>query len=143
MDCTDNSDEKNCYMLDLDLDAYNKEVPPPPLEEQEKLILSTDINIQNILELDEVKSLVSLQLDLQISWSDQRINFFNLKEEKQLNVLTLDEMNDVWMPTILFSETKNKQEIFFKNPSSYVIVAINKGIKSIFSQLTISKNVLL
>ena len=127
MDCSDNSDERKCHMINLDQEAYNKEVPPPPVEGETKLNLLANINIHNILELDEVMSLVSLQMDIQISWSDPRISFIHLKKNKDLNVLTLDEMSDIWMPTILFSDTKSKQEAHFKNRSSYVIVDINEG----------------
>lgn len=132
MDCNDNSDEKNCRLIDIDQDSYHKEVPPtslwPHSRDNGKIQLLTDIKILNILALNEVKSLVSLQLLIKIQWLDSRIKFLNLKKTDYLNVVSFEEMNKIWMPTLLFSNTKSKQGTNLRNQSSFVTVEPLKGM---------------
>ena len=100
--------------------------------EEDKLKLYTSIEIINVLELNEVQSLMSLQLKLTVEWSDSRIGaFLDLKQKPNLNSLTPAEMNDIWMPTLVFTNTKNKQEANFKNQSTYATIKINEGTSSL------------
>lgn len=51
----------------------------------------------------------------------------DLKANKKLNNLTPAEMDDLWMPVLVFSNTKSKQQANFKNLSSYATIEINEG----------------
>ncbi len=62
MQCGDRSDEVNCQRIIID-DAYIKSLPPPPLDSgTSDLVLSSQVN--SILNINEVDSLVKFQASL-------------------------------------------------------------------------------
>ena len=77
---------------------------------KEKLNLYTSIDVTKILQLDEVHSLLSLQLKLTIEWTDTRHEYIDLKTNKNMNSLSSNEMDEIWMPTIVFDNTNNRQQ---------------------------------
>ena len=89
--------------------------------------LNTSIEIINILELDEVTSKMTLQLKLTVEWIDSRLEYADLKSDQNLNRLTPQETQDIWMPTLLFANTKMKQETNFKNESTFASIRIKEG----------------
>ena len=92
--------------------------------------LNTSIEIINILELDEVTSKMTLQLKLTVEWIDSRLEYADLKSDPNLNRLTLQETQDIWMPTLVFTNTKMRQEADFKNKSTFASIRINEGTQS-------------
>ena len=89
--------------------------------------LNTAVEIKNILELDEVLSLMTLQLKLTVEWIDSRLEYVDLKSDQNLNRLTPLEMDEIWMPTLVFTNTKMRQEADFKNKSAFASIRINEG----------------
>ena len=47
--------------------------------------------------------------------------------DQNLNVLTPQETQEIWMPTLVFTNTKMRQEADFKNKSTFASISINKG----------------
>ena len=89
--------------------------------------LNTSIEIINILELDENTSKMTLQLKLTVEWIDSRLEYADLKSDQNMNRLTPQETHDIWMPTLVFTNTKMRQETDFKNKSTFASVRINEG----------------
>ena len=89
--------------------------------------LNTSIEIINILELDEVTSKMILQLKLTVEWIDSRLEYADLKSDQNMNRLTPQERQDIWMPTLVFTNTKMRQETDFKNKSTFASIRINEG----------------
>ncbi len=48
--------------------SYIKFMPPEPLEEQSKTMVNFSIDILAILDVAEVDSIISMQLDAKLSW---------------------------------------------------------------------------
>ena len=69
-----------------------------------------------------------MQMKLTISWIDNRINYMNLKDDDNLNTLSPQEKNMIWMPTLVFTNTKYREEANFKNESTFATIKINAGI---------------
>ncbi len=92
-----------------------------------KLKVFTTIEILNIHALDEVSSLMTLQLRMTLRWVDSRLEFLDLKHEENLNKLTPEEMAEIWMPVLVFTNTKNRQVADFTNTSTFVTIKINEG----------------
>ena len=90
----------------------------------EKLNLYTSIDVTKILQLDEVHSLLSLQLKLTIEWTDTRHEYIDLKTNKNMNSLSSNEMDEIWMPTIVFDNTNNRQQADFRNKSTFATIII-------------------
>ena len=106
-DCKDVSDEKQCQIVSLDEEKYLKDKTPPPLEQGKSLPVILSMNIYNILDIQEVQNMMSLKFDLGTAWIDSRLNFYNLKTNPQMNTLISAESQMLWVPTILFFNTKN------------------------------------
>ena len=101
------SDEKQCRIVSLDEEKYLKDKTPPPLEQGKSLPVILSMNIYNILDIQEVQNMMSLKFDLGTAWFDSRLNFYNLKTNPQMNTLISAESQMLWVPTILFFNTKN------------------------------------
>ena len=106
-DCLDVSDEKECKIVSLDEEKYLKDKTPPPLLEGGKLPVELSMDIFNILDIQEVQNTITLKFDLQAKWFDSRLSFYNLKLDKQMNTLIYVESQMIWVPYILFFNTKN------------------------------------
>ena len=131
-DCNDGSDEIDCHKL-VSFELESMKLPPPPPRflnlgmEKGKLNLYTSIEVIKILQLDEVHSLLSLQLKITIEWTDTRHEYIDLKANENMNYLSTHEMNDIWMPSLVFENTNNRQQVNFRNKSTFATIKINPG----------------
>ncbi len=102
------SDEIDCQMFMMD-ESYLKDVPPPPiLEGALETPINISVNILSILDIVEVDGMIEIQLDLSLTWFDERLTMSNLKEMEDLNTLTSMERNLLWIPEVEFYNTVNK-----------------------------------
>ena len=91
--------------------------------------LYTSVEIINVLKLDEVLSIMTLQLKLTVEWTDMRLTFHDLNKNPNLNALTPSELSEIWMPVLVFTNTKKRTEADFRNQSTSATIRINSGIK--------------
>ena len=103
----DVSDEKQCKIVALDETMYLKDDAPPPTIEGEQLTVTLSLEVISILDLQEVDQVLNLKFDLLKVWLDSRIQFYNLKEDMDMNSLLLEEKAAIWVPKIIFSNTRN------------------------------------
>ena len=59
---------------------------------------------------------------------DNRITYMNLKDDANLNTLTPLEKQLIWMPTLVFTNTKYREEADFRNASTFATIKINQGL---------------
>ena len=120
LDCKDLSDERECKIVALDEERYLKDDTPPPLKPGDKQEVTLSLEIQNILNIREVQKIISLKFKLEQIWMDARLQYYNLKEDEELNTLMASEKQEIWVPSILFSNTrqdfasKNDEQTFAK-----------------------------
>ena len=105
-DCKDLSDEKECRIVAFDAERYLKDNTPPPAGQASKLEVTLAVNILNILNIIEVQKIFSLKFNLEATWLDPRLQYYNIKEDEGLNSLTYAEKQTIWVPSILFSNTR-------------------------------------
>ena len=140
MNCQDKSDEVNCNSIIFD-EAYLKYIQPPPLNESEtQMPLEANVTIESILDLDEVNSLMKLQLKMDISWIDPRLEFVNLKEDANMNLLNLEQKRNLWLPEMIFDNNQDKQEANFEDNVSLGKIQMTEGASSTRSPLYELKN---
>ena len=60
---------------------------------------------------------MTLGFQMKITWSDKRLVYTRLWNDSKKNILTKKETESIWMPTLEFSNTKEKFEANFKNQS--------------------------
>ncbi|XP_059095252.1 uncharacterized protein LOC131890013 isoform X2 [Tigriopus californicus] len=134
INCPDKSDEIDCKMIQID-DSYIKHVPPIPILDQKTSSRQSsqshvfmNMEILEILEISEVDYKFTVQYQLNLKWFDPALTFANLKENSILNAITVDMMDDIWLPQITFENTKQKDVTQFdKTAFGYVVL---KGSKS-------------
>ena len=59
-------------------------------------------DIQEVAQYMEVKFRITLQ------WVDARVTYYNIKQDENMNSLSLDEQLTLWTPTIVFWNTKEQ-----------------------------------
>ena len=61
-----------------------------------------------IQDIQEVAQYLEVKFKINLQWKDARVMFYNLKEDENMNSLTLDEQLKLWTPTIVFWNTKDQ-----------------------------------
>ena len=108
--CEDGSDEKNCKLILME-ENYNKNTAPfsvDPINEQIKAVkinISTDVI--DILNINEVEQTFKIKFQLILNWYDFRLVFHNLKESRMANSPSIQEVEKLWIPNIIFENTEN------------------------------------
>ena len=119
-DCDDVSDEKNCQLVSLDANKYLKDKTPTPVESN-KFPVNVTIEIKSVLDIQEVGSVLKLLFILDLTWFDNRLQFYNLKADESMNTLTKEDQQIIWTPTVLFANTE-KQLTSQNDEKSFAIV---------------------
>ena len=121
MDCNDKSDEMDCKSIKFD-NAYIKNLPPSPfktMSNEEKIPIWLDMIVLSVLELNEIQSMMKLQLELQAHWIDTRLEFINVKKREQRgNFVSLEEKKKLWLPSLHFANNKKKMKAMFEVDNS-------------------------
>ncbi len=112
----------SCTLFELD-ESYIKESAPMQekselystnitslFQKRDRAEIEVNVDILSILEIAEVDGFLSLQLNLKLSWFDGRLTFLNLKDEQDLNTLSVEVRNTMWIPQIVFHNTESKRE---------------------------------
>ena len=73
----------------------------------------------------------SPKFELSLEWQDGRLQFMNMEKEENSNILTLEQMKEIWLPQLILVNTKQNKIAMFDNPSSHG--SINIGKLKIFS----------
>ena len=75
----------------------------------EPLDVLVSIQIQDVLKISEVNHEYSLKFTFIMEWYDYRLRFHNLKFRKSANALTIEEVQKIWIPQLIFSNTENDE----------------------------------
>ena len=59
-----------------------------------------------VQEIKEIQQILQLKFSLQISWVDARLDFYNIKQDETMNVISLEELDRIWLPIIIFDNTE-------------------------------------
>ena len=117
IDCSDRSDERVCEPLRIDNEEYRKTFPP--FTGSNKTNIDIKIVIASIEDIDELLMTFTSEVKIFVRWRDQRIIFRNLAQSKK--VLSNVWRDQIWLPPLYFSNTKENKQILNGN---YVEVAI-------------------
>ena len=112
-DCRDESDEKECRIIILK-GGYNRDLPPigKRLKDNDTappVTVSISITLMKVVEIEEVDHSIHLQFQISLSWKENRVKYQNLKTETSLNTLTMDDIYGIWLPTIVYDNTDQKE----------------------------------
>ena len=127
--CLDESDEDNCDLI-VFKGKYKKKVPPfnttvnPPIP----VPVEISTSLRNVLEISESSHTITLKFGITLKWYENRVNYNNLKSAAALNLLSEQEVlylyylhdlifshysqvNSLWIPYIIFSNTDNDDAV--------------------------------
>ena len=108
--CRDKSDEKNCRILVLE-DGYNKNIPPITSGKKEEKIpvnVNTSIDIFKLVDINEEDYSIEIQFQITLVWKENRATYQNLKEDESLNALTQKDIQELWLPEVIYENTDQK-----------------------------------
>ena len=119
VDCEDKSDELDCRLVEQS-QAYKKHLPPPPQGDGTKAKVKVSIEVINVAGIDEIGASVEFQFMLQMTWQEVRLNFLNLRESGRSNLET-QEMEYLWVPKLVFYNTKERLETVVDEKTSMYV----------------------
>ena len=93
-DCSDNSDEFDCYKVHVS-DSYNKFLAPVErsANSDERVKINIKIRDFEIVDIDYLESQFIAKFHFHITWIDGRLNYLNLREHEK-NLLDQDEIGN-------------------------------------------------
>ena len=53
-------------------------------------------------------SMVKLQMTLEMEWVDHRLEYHNLHKGSELNILSDDDLQNIWTPSLIFVNTEDR-----------------------------------
>ncbi len=80
----------------------------PPFTKGKKVLVDLHVEVQSILNIMEVDSLIQLQYKLKLKWRDSRLTFRNLRENAYMNSLGHRDVHRIWLPRVVVLSTPKK-----------------------------------
>ena len=96
------------------------------------------LEILVIQEIREIQQILQLKFSLRMSWLDSRLDFYNIKVDKSMNVISLEELNKIWLPVVVFDNTAKSQRTI---NDAKAFTAINRMSKGTGSDSSISEDI--
>ena len=121
--CNDESDEKNCRIIIMK-SSYNQNIAPFTVDKNQEivpLVINISAKVIDILSVNEVEQSFQLKIILQMSWYDYRLIYHNLKINRMNNVPTYDEVQNLWIPNIIFDNTEFNDVTFLDSLSTITL----------------------
>ena len=107
----------------------------------ENLKINISVQIEDILDLDEIKGLMKAKFTVKLHWLDRYTKYVNLNKNENLNILKMRQKKELWMPTLFFSNAAdNNVGSFIDDLSIGRISLIDQKINGTFSPLSDVKN---
>ncbi|KAF2358411.1 C-type lectin-like [Trinorchestia longiramus] len=82
-DCRDGSDEKDCRLVQFP-PTYRSDIPPAALGSENPLQVALHITIESA-DINTASMMMHVNFNLTMTWSDQRLEYLNLNEDRTLN----------------------------------------------------------
>ena len=68
------------------------------------------VDIWSILYISEVEEMFRVKFRLALIWQDPRLQYFNLKNDSDLNIVAPREAEMIWYPHVIFLNTQNNDQ---------------------------------
>nr|XP_040566831.1 glutamate-gated chloride channel-like [Lepeophtheirus salmonis] len=106
VDCEDESDEENCDHFEIK--NYRKEFPPASKNEKEALAINLSVFIKSITSVKELENKCSWNIDIKMTWQDQRIQFLNVGSKERS--MTEKEKTMMWIPLVEIENSADRTD---------------------------------
>ena len=71
--------------------------------------VSISITLMKVVEIEEVDHSIHLQFQISLSWKENRVRYHNLKNQTSLNALSVEDINTIWLPLVIYDNTDQKE----------------------------------
>ena len=92
---------------------YNRKISPFDYDYETSQIIPVRVNVSiavmDVLKISEVDLVYVLKFRILMVWYDYRLKYHNLKDKRSLNSLSRGEIENLWIPFIVFSNTENQE----------------------------------
>ena len=88
------------------------------------------MELLSILNVDPVDSIFTTKFKLRLTWTDSRLTYINMKENEKNNILTSQHKHSIWIPKLLFANTKENSMPDYGDETSFGHVKISNYQKS-------------
>ena len=80
--------------------------------------------------MKEIQQILQLKFSLRMTWVDARLDFYNIKLDETMNVISNSELNRIWLPIIVFHNTERGQRTINDEESFATINRTGEGTGS-------------
>lgn len=101
LNCPDGTDEVGCRVLDLPL-GYNRMAPPPRPSPHSPVPVALHVTMLSVRSFDLTGFKFVCELEVRVSWHDERLKLHHLHRRDTLNAVHLQEGHEPWMPQVEF-----------------------------------------
>ena len=111
VDCRDESDEMGCEILILK-NGYKKRVPPITATAKNTVrpvSVSVSIALLKVVAIEEEDHAIQLEFQIVLEWMENRATYHNLKKETYLNALSMEDINRLWLPLVIYTNTDQQE----------------------------------
>ena len=91
---------------------------------------SVSVKIMVIQEIKEIQQILRLRYSLEMSWVDSRLELYNIKLDTTMNIISIDELNQIWLTTIIFHNTERGQRTINDDESFATINRFKKALSA-------------
>lgn len=107
VDCPDSSDEKDCGVLKVP-DDYRSQIFPITAT-GEPLLVTVNVTILAFPEVNTLELSYTVDFILLMQWNDNRLQFYNLREQYDLNSLSNSVQKQIWAPALSFPNARQAE----------------------------------
>ena len=111
--CRDKSDEIGCKLVILE-NGYQKRVSPISSAnvDGDSLIpvpVRISMTLLKVVAIQEEDHINKLQFQITLEWKENRATYHNLKKQLYLNALSEDDINRLWLPLVVYTNTDQQE----------------------------------
>ena len=102
-----------CQLLVLE-EGYNRQVPPiTAVSSLDSTVVSVPVKVSillmKIIKMEEVEHKIDLKFQITLNWMENRATYYNLKDETSLNALKQNDIQQLWLPDVVYDNTDQKE----------------------------------
>ena len=81
------------------------------------------------MNLNEDENTIDFQFEIILEWRDYRISYSNLKTESFLNALTTNDIESIWLPLLIYTNTDQKKstQLSWNNEYRTSVIVAREG----------------
>ena len=108
-DCSEGLDEEDCKLFTT-FTGYNENLVPPSVDGKSKFSINISVTIDDIIKINENEGFFHTKYTIIRQWFNPQLTYKNLKADPNLNVLSAEDMNQMWKPWMTLENMRNKDD---------------------------------